>query len=87
MPNIKRLISQISRKIADRPPDEVWISEFDLEYAYYQLQLSKKQWISVVFAVISGYLLPIPGMVLRVGKYENHILGKNRRNFETQSPS
>ena len=44
MPNMEELISRISRKIADGPADEIWISKFDLYYAYGQLKLSKKQW-------------------------------------------
>ena len=36
-PNMEELISRISRKIADRPTDEIWISKFDLDYAYGQL--------------------------------------------------
>ena len=30
MPNMKKLISRILRKIADGPADEIWISKFDL---------------------------------------------------------
>ena len=39
MPNMEELISRISRKIADGPADEIWISKFDLDYAYGQLIL------------------------------------------------
>ena len=39
---MEKLLSRISRKMAVGPADEVWISEFDLDYAYRQLQLSRK---------------------------------------------
>ena len=38
----EELISIISREIADGPADETWISKFDLDNAYNQLQLSKR---------------------------------------------
>ena len=43
MPNMKELISRISRKLADGEADEVCISKFDLDYAYGQLPLSKNR--------------------------------------------
>ena len=42
MPNMEELISRISRKIADGPADEIWISKLDLDYAYGQLLLSRE---------------------------------------------
>ena len=39
MPNMEELTSRISMNIADVPGDEIWISKFDLDYAYGQLQL------------------------------------------------
>ena len=51
MPNMEELISRISRKIADGPADEIWISKFDLEYAYGQLILSKSARNLCIFAV------------------------------------
>ena len=41
MPNMEELISRISRKIPDGEENEIWISNFDLDYAYGQLPLSK----------------------------------------------
>ena len=41
MPNIAELISRISRKIADGEADEILTSKCDLNYAYFQLPLSK----------------------------------------------
>ena len=41
MLNMEELISTTHRKIADGPADEIWISKFDVEYAYDQLQFSK----------------------------------------------
>ena len=44
-PNMEELISRISRisrKIADGPADEIWISKIDLDYAYGQLLLSRE---------------------------------------------
>ena len=54
MPNMEELISRISRKIADGPADEIWISKFDLDYAYGQLQLSKRAMDLCIFAVTGG---------------------------------
>ena len=54
MPNMEELISRISRKIADGPADEIWISKFDLDYAYGQLQLSKRAMDLCLFAVTGG---------------------------------
>ena len=54
MPNMEELISRISRKIADGPADEIWISKFDLDYAYGQLKLSKKAMDLCIFAVTGG---------------------------------
>ena len=34
LPNMEELISRISRKIADGASDQIWISKFDLDYAY-----------------------------------------------------
>ena len=42
MPNMEELISRISRKIADRPADGIWISKFDLDYKYGQLLLCRE---------------------------------------------
>ena len=54
MPNMEELISRISRKIADGPADEIWISKFDLDYAYGQLILSKSARNLCIFAVTGG---------------------------------
>ena len=54
MPNMEELISRISRKIGDGPADEIWISKFDLDYAYGQLKLSKKAMDLCIFAVTGG---------------------------------
>ena len=54
MPNMEELISRISRKIADREADEIWISKFDLDYAYGQLPLSKNARDLCIFAVTGG---------------------------------
>ena len=54
MPNMEELISRISRKIADRPADEIWISKFDLVYAYGQLILSREARNLCIFAVTGG---------------------------------
>ena len=54
MPNMEELISRISRKIADGPADEIWISKFDLDYAYGQPRLSKKAMDLCIFAVTGG---------------------------------
>ena len=42
MPNMEELKSKISRKVADGPADGNWISKFELDYAYGQLNLSKR---------------------------------------------
>ena len=54
MPNVEELITQISRKIADGPADEIWISKFDLDYAYGQLLLSREARNLCIFAVTGG---------------------------------
>ena len=54
MPNMEELISRISRKIADGEEDEIWISKFDLDYAYRQLPLSKNTRDLCIFAVTRG---------------------------------
>ena len=54
MPNMKELISSIPRKIADGPADEIWISKFDLDYAYCQLILSREARNLCIFAVTGG---------------------------------
>ena len=54
MPNMEELISRISRKIADGPADEIWISKFDLNYAYGQLLLSREARNLCIFAVTGG---------------------------------
>ena len=48
------LISIISRIIADGEADEIWISKFDLDYAYGQLSLSKNAMDLCMFAVTGG---------------------------------
>ena len=42
IPNMEEMTSGIYRQIADGPTDEISISKFDLDYAYGQLNLSKK---------------------------------------------
>ena len=54
MPNMEEFISRISRKIADGPADEIWISKFDLNYAYGQLLLSREARNLCIFAVTGG---------------------------------
>ena len=54
MPNMDELISRISRKIADGEADEIWISKFDLDYAYGQLPLSENARDLCIFAVTGG---------------------------------
>ena len=54
MPNMEELISRISRKIADGPADKIWISKFDLDYAYGQLTLSRAARYLCIFAVTGG---------------------------------
>ena len=51
MPNMEELFSRVSRKIADGPADEIWISKFDLDYAYGQLILSRAARNLCIFAV------------------------------------
>ena len=54
LPNMKELISRTSRKIADGPVDEIWISKFDLDYAYGQLLLSREARDLYIFTVPGG---------------------------------
>ena len=51
MPKMEESISRKSRKIADGPADEIWISKFGLDYAYGQLLLSKETRNFCIFAV------------------------------------
>ena len=53
-PNMEELISRVSRKVAEEPADEIWISKFDLDYAYDQLQISKRAMNLCVFEVTGG---------------------------------
>ena len=73
LPNMDELISRISRKIADGPADEIWISKFDLDYAYGQLLLSREARNLCIFAVTGGNLLPFPERDLRVSGHTDHI--------------
>ena len=50
VPNMEELISRISRKMAD----EIWISKFDLDYAYGQLPPSRLARNLCIFAVTGG---------------------------------
>ena len=54
MPYMEVLFTKISRKIADGPADELWISKFDLDYAYGQLILSRETRNFCIFAVTGG---------------------------------
>ena len=49
MRNVGELTSIFSRKLTDGPEDEVWISTFDLGYAYGQLQLLKRAMNQCIF--------------------------------------
>ena len=51
---MEELISRRSRKIADGPADEIWISKFVLDYAYGQLILSRAARNLCMFAVTGG---------------------------------
>ena len=54
MPNMEELISRTSRKIADGPADGIWISKFDLDFAYGQQILSRAARNLCIFAVTGG---------------------------------
>ena len=51
---MEELISRFSRKTADGPADETWISKFDLDYAYGQPILSREARNLCIFAVTGG---------------------------------
>ena len=54
-PNMEELKSRMSRKIADGgATDQIWISKFDLDYAYGKLQLSKHAMDLCIFAMTGG---------------------------------
>ena len=55
MPNMAELKSRKSRKIADGPVDDVWISKFYLDFAYGQLQLSK-QAMDLCICAVTGVI-------------------------------
>ena len=83
MPNTAELISRISRKIADGPADEIWISKFDLDYEYGQLLLSREARNLCIFAVTGGkfyQLLPLSIRLLRSSGYTNGFSGEDRPN-------
>ena len=50
----EELISRMSRKIVDGEADEIWISKFDLDYAYGQLPLSENAMDLCIFPVTGG---------------------------------
>ena len=81
-PKMEELISRMSRKIADGPADEIWISKFDLDYAYGQLQLSREARNLCLFAVTGKFyrLLPLPKKFLRFSGYTNGFPGEDRPN-------
>ena len=54
MPKMEEFLSRISRQIADEQADEIWISKVDLDYAFGQLQLSKRAMNLCFSAVIGG---------------------------------
>ena len=54
MPNNDEWRSKISRQIADGSADEIWITKFDLNYEYGQLELSKRAMKLCFFAVTGG---------------------------------
>ena len=54
MPNMEELKSRITRKIADGATDQIWKSKFNLDYAYGQLQLSKRAMDLCIFAITGG---------------------------------
>ena len=54
MPNMEELTSRISIKMENGMSAETWISKFDLDYAYDQLQLSKQTMDLCIFAVTGG---------------------------------
>ena len=56
MPNMEEFISRISRKVANGQADEIWISKFDLDYAYNQLKLSRRAMDLCISAVTGGNL-------------------------------
>ena len=49
------MISRFSRKIADGPADEIWISKFDLDYAYGQREARNLCIIAVTGENLTGY--------------------------------
>ena len=76
MPNMEELISRISRKIADGPTDEIWISKFDLDYHLFNGLLH--------FGCKRGkfyLLLPLSEVILHANRHTSSVFGKNRPNI------
>ena len=54
MTDMEELISRVARKVADGPAVQIWISKFDLDYAYGQLLLSRDARNFCILAVTAG---------------------------------
>ena len=54
MRNMEEIKSNISKPIAARPSDKIWISNFDLADAYGQMKLTEEAKYLCIFAVAGG---------------------------------
>ena len=54
MPNMKELISRISRKISEEKEGEIHITKLDFDYAYGQLRLDEQTRNLCIFTVTGG---------------------------------
>ena len=54
IPNMEEMTPRISREIADGAADEIWISKFDLDYAYCHLPWSKNAMDVCIFTIAGG---------------------------------
>ena len=92
MPNMEALISRISRKLADGPADKIWISKFDLDYAYGQIKLSMRAMDQPMHNCGNRWqlhrILPVPKRFLRAGRHtHNFSRKKTDQTLENQHPA
>ena len=56
-PFMEKIITRISRKNSRKPADGIWISKFDLDYAFGQIHLSRRA-IDICSFAVKGETLP-----------------------------
>ena len=85
--NMGELNSAKSLKIADGPADDVWISNFYLDYAYGQVELTDEAKNMCIFAVTEGNITGYQKQFYELADIPNVFQKKTDNTLENKHPA